>query len=80
MKRIEVITNTTVEELISYYLMIFQNLDNEDQAIKKNLMEDLGKNAAISIINQMEKVMKTHACDPQLKERILHIRELLQDD
>jgi len=80
MSKIEFIAGTTVDEVISYYLTIFQNLDNDTDAAKKNLIEDLGRNTAQNLVDQMDKVIQNIACDDLVRERVSRIKEALEED
>lgn len=77
MSKVEVVADTTIDELVSYYLTIFKNLDSDADDAKKKLIEELGKNTALNLIDQMEKVMHNISCDEEMREKISQIKELL---
>ena len=79
MTKIEMLTETTVDELIGYYLTIFQNMDNDVHAIKKNLIEDLGRNAALSMVKKIHAVIQHVTVEDELMDKIADVMHILEE-
>lgn len=78
-KKIEDLMESTIDEMIGHYLIIFQNMDNDLAAIKKNLIEDLGKKSALSMIKKMHIVLQDAACEDTIKEKVAQILKILEE-
>lgn len=77
--KVELVTESTIEEIIQYYLYIFQNTDDDIEDLKQKLVDDVGKNSMIFTLKKMKKVIETKNVDSSIKERIAKIIESMEN-
>lgn len=78
--KIELVTESTIEEIIQYYLYIFQNTGDDLQDLKRKLLDDMGKNSMLFTLKKIEKTLEPKEVDPSIKKKIRNMIEAIETD
>lgn len=81
MKKLELFSEMTADELLEYYTEVFNNVQQNPTEIRTTFIEGLGRNNAIVLMKKIEEYLQMNTeKNEKLLERIAFMIDILEND
>ncbi len=76
---IEIATESSIEEIIKYFLLIFNNLNDKTDKNKKILIKEIGRDSTLTMLKKMKLVIESQKVNKILLKNVNNLIEMVNN-